>query len=46
MQHIVPYTPQKNGVVEHKNQTLKEMANCMVQSKNLAPVLGRSNKLC
>jgi transposase InsO family protein len=23
MQHIVPYTPQKNGVVERKNRTLK-----------------------
>ena len=33
MQHIVPYTPQQNGVVEWKNHTLKEMANCMIQSK-------------
>jgi transposase InsO family protein len=23
MQHIVPYTPQQNGVVERKNHTLK-----------------------
>ena len=35
MQHIVPYTPQQNGVVERKNRTLKEMANCMLQSKGL-----------
>jgi transposase InsO family protein len=35
MQHIVPYTPQQNGVVERKNCTLKEMANCMIQSKGL-----------
>jgi hypothetical protein len=33
MQHIVPYTPQQNGVVERKNRTLKEMVNCMIQSK-------------
>jgi transposase InsO family protein len=36
MQHIVPYTPQQNGVVERKNRTLKEMANCMIQSKGLS----------
>jgi hypothetical protein len=36
MQHIVPYTPQKNGVAERKNRTLKEMANCMIQSKGLS----------
>ena len=35
MQHIVPYT-QQNGVVERKNRTLKEMANCMIQSKGLS----------
>jgi transposase InsO family protein len=33
MPHNVPYTPQQNGVFERKNQTLKEMANCMIQSK-------------
>eukprot|EP00253_Pinus_taeda_P001647 PITA_01647 len=27
MQHIVPYTPQQNGVAERKNHILKEMAN-------------------
>jgi hypothetical protein len=30
MQHTIPYTPQKNGVVERKNHTLKEMENCMI----------------
>jgi transposase InsO family protein len=30
MQHIVPYTPHQNGVVERKNRTLKEMDNCMI----------------
>jgi transposase InsO family protein len=36
MQHIVPYTPQQNGVSERKNRTLKEMANCVIQSKRLS----------
>jgi hypothetical protein len=36
MQHTVPYTPQQNGVSERKNRTLKEMANCMIQSKGLS----------
>jgi transposase InsO family protein len=36
MQHIVPYTPQQNGVAERKNRTLKEMANFMIQSKGLS----------
>jgi hypothetical protein len=34
---IVPYNPQQNGVAERKNRTLKEMENCMIQSKNMAP---------
>ena len=36
LQHTVPYTPQQNGVAERKNRTLKEMANCMLQSKGLS----------
>jgi transposase InsO family protein len=36
MQHTVPYTPQQNGVAERKNCALKEMANCMIQSKGLS----------
>ena len=36
MQQTVPYTPQQNGVVERKNRTLKEMDNCMLQSKGLS----------
>ena len=36
MQHIVPYTPQQNGVAKRKNRTLKEMANCIIQSKGLS----------
>ena len=27
---------QQNGVAERKNRTLKEMANCMIQSKGLS----------
>jgi hypothetical protein len=36
MQHTIPYTPQQNGVAKRKNRTLKEMANCMLQSKGLS----------
>ena len=36
MQHTVPYTPQQNDVPERKNRTLKEMDNCMIQSKGLS----------
>jgi transposase InsO family protein len=36
MQHIVPYTPQQNGVSEKKNRTLKEIDNCMIHSKGLS----------
>jgi transposase InsO family protein len=36
MQHIVPYTPKQNGVTERKNCTLKDMPNCMIQSKGLS----------
>ena len=35
-QYIVPYTPQQNGVAERNNRTLKEMADCMIQSKGLS----------
>ena len=31
----MPYTPQQNGVAEHKNRALKEMATCMMEDKNL-----------
>ena len=34
--HTVPYTPQQNGVAKRKNRTLKEMSNCMIQSKGLS----------
>jgi hypothetical protein len=36
MKQTVPYTLQKNGVAERKNYTLKEMVNCMIQSKGLS----------
>ena len=39
IQHLVPYTPQQNGVVEHKNRALKEMATYMIEAKDLNPML-------
>jgi uncharacterized protein (DUF2164 family) len=30
--YIVPYTPQQNGVVEHRNQTVLGMARCMLKA--------------
>ena len=37
MQHLVPYTPQQNGVIEKENRALKEMATCMIEANNLSP---------
>ena len=39
MGHSVPCTPQQNGVSERKNRSLKEMATCLLQAKNLPPSL-------
>jgi hypothetical protein len=36
MQHIVSYRPQRNGVAERNNRTLKEMTNYVIQSKGLS----------
>ena len=35
MQHSIPDTLQQNGVAERKNRSLKEMATCMLEAKNL-----------
>ena len=37
MQHYVPCTAQQNGVAEHKNRALKEMATCIMEAKYLYP---------
>ena len=39
MEHLVPYTPQQNGVDERKNISLKEMATCLLHAKHLPPSL-------
>ena len=39
MEHLVPYTPQQNGVVERKNRSLKEMETCLLKEKNIPPSL-------
>ena len=37
MEHLVPYTPQQNGVAERKNRSFKEMETYLLQAKNLPP---------
>ena len=37
MQHSTPYTPQQNGVAERKNRSLKEMATCIIEVRELNP---------
>ena len=32
---IAPYTPEQNGVVEHKNRTVVEMARSLLKGKGL-----------
>ena len=32
-----PYTPQQNGVVEQRNQTIVEMARCLLKSMGVPP---------
>ena len=39
MHHSMPYIPQQNGVVERKNNDLKEMETCMLEAKDLNPNL-------
>ena len=39
MEHSVPYTPHHNGVAERKTRSLKEMATCLLQAKNIPPSL-------
>jgi hypothetical protein len=36
---MIPYTPQKNKVVERKHRYLKEMAYCMPHAKSLPQIL-------
>jgi transposase InsO family protein len=35
-----PYTPQQNGVVERRNQTVMAAARCMLKAKQLAGIFG------
>jgi transposase InsO family protein len=35
MQHTIPYTQKQNGVAERTNNKLKEIDNCMIQSRGL-----------
>jgi transposase InsO family protein len=42
-----PYTPQQNGVVERRNQSVVEMARCLLKAMQVPSVfLGRSSKNC
>ena len=37
MQHSTPYTPQQNGVAKRKNRSLKDMATCMIEERDISP---------
>ena len=39
MEHLVPYTPQHNGVAKRKNRSLKDMETCLLKEKYLHPYL-------
>ena len=39
MQHSVPYTPQRNGVAERKNRSLKDMATYLLEARYLPSCL-------
>ena len=39
MEHLFPYTPQRNGVAERKNKPLKEMKTSLLHAKHLPPSL-------
>ena len=36
MQHSTPYTPQQNCVAEMKNRSLKDMATCMIEERDIS----------
>ena len=46
MQHSTPYTPQQNGVAKRKTWSLKEMATCMIEVRDLSPKLGAEAISC
>ena len=39
MQHLVPYTPQQNGIAKRKNVSLKEIATCLLEVRNIPSCL-------
>jgi hypothetical protein len=41
-----PYTPQQNGVVERRNQTVMSTARCMLKAKGLPGMLSREVVNC
>ena len=46
MQHSVPYTIQKNGVAERKNISLKEMATCLLEARNIPSYMWDESMTC
>jgi transposase InsO family protein len=41
-----PYSPQQNGVVERRNESVVEMARCMLKKGCPSKILGRGSLYC
>ena len=46
MEHLVPYTPQHNGVAKRKKTSLKEMETCLIHAKHIPPSLWAEEVNC
>ena len=46
MQHSTPCTPQQNGVAKRKNRFFKEMSTCMIEARDIIPMLWDEDISC